>query len=488
MNYKRRAGRKTGMERDEITKSTDNEMSTSSADDAKKSNTESGAFRSDENPSGNDSFEKRNFEDENLENKTFDSEDFEGNSDENLEENFDEGFEEQDTDEDSQKKFIKSKNDFFKGFLFGSLITIIIITLLFSTVVQGNITGANTDSKFNEIKDIIKQRYLYGDEVKRNNLNSGMYKGYVMGLGDPYSEYYSAEEYRALKEATSGHFYGIGAVFRLEDGKVKVMRTYENSPARQGGIEDGDELLEVNGKSVNGRKLQDISGEIKGDKDTKVTLKLYRSKTGKTFEKTLVRKDIVIESVSYKMLSNRIGYIKISEFTAETFNQYQKAVAELEKRGMKALIVDLRNNPGGVIKSTAQILDSILPGGKIVYTKDKYGHINTWNSDEAHKFTKPMAVLINGYSASASEIFAGAIQDYKKGPIIGEKSYGKGIVQQIIDLKDGSGIKLTVSEYYTPNGRRLHKVGVNPDIEVKAIGDGSNQLERAVTELKKRIR
>ena len=359
---------------------------------------------------------------------------------------------------------------------------------MFSTVVQGNITGANTDSKFNEIKDIIKQRYLYGDEVKRNNLNSGMYKGYVMGLGDPYSEYYSAEEYRALKEATSGHFYGIGAVFRLEDGKVKVMRTYENSPARQGGIEDGDELLEVNGKSVNGRKLQDISGEIKGDKDTKVTLKLYRSKTGKTFEKTLVRKDIVIESVSYKMLSNRIGYIKISEFTAETFNQYQKAVAELEKRGMKALIVDLRNNPGGVIKSTAQILDSILPGGKIVYTKDKYGHINTWNSDEAHKFTKPMAVLINGYSASASEIFAGAIQDYKKGPIIGEKSYGKGIVQQIIDLKDGSGIKLTVSEYYTPKGRRLHKVGVNPDIEVKAIGDGSNQLERAVTELKKRIR
>ena len=225
MNYKRRAGRKTGMERDEITKSTDNEMSASSADDAKKSNTESGAFRSDENPSGNDSFEKRNFEDENLENKTFDSEDFEGNSDENLEENFDEDFEEQDTDEDSQKKFIKSKNDFFKGFLFGSLITIIIITLLFSTVVQGNITGANTDSKFNEIKDIIKQRYLYGDEVKRNNLNSGMYKGYVMGLGDPYSEYYSAEEYRALKEATSGHFYGIGAVFRLEDGKVKVMRT-----------------------------------------------------------------------------------------------------------------------------------------------------------------------------------------------------------------------------------------------------------------------
>ena len=254
-------------------------------------------------------------------------------------------------------------------------------------------------------------------------------------------------------------------------------------------IEAEDILTKVNGEDISDQDLDTVVDKIRGEEGTEVTLTIYRSTDAKDHEYTMPRKKVENPTVEYKMLDNNIGYVEVSSFYEVTADQYIAAIEDLEKQGMEGLIVDLRNNGGGLLDIAVKMLDYMLPEGKIVYTEDKDGNIiDEYNSTAEQQFTKPLAVLVNGYSASASEIFAGAIKDYGIGSLVGMNTFGKGIVQRMFPLDDGSAIKVTIAKYFTPKGNDIHKVGIKPDVEVEldadaykeSKGEKDNQLQAAI--------
>ena len=313
----------------------------------------------------------------------------------------------------------------------------------------------------------------------------GIYSGYAAALGDPYTEYYDEEETAALMESTSGEFSGIGAsMTQNTDGPGAVITTvYEDSPAAEAGLQEGDVISKVDGTDVSGMDLDSIVSLIKGEKGTEVTITVLRG--GEEVEVTAVRDTIQVQTVEYNMMEDQIGYISVSEFDDVTYDQFKKALETLEGEGMEGLVIDLRNNPGGNLSTVTDMLKLLLPEGTIVSITDKNGDTEEVTCDGSNEFTKPLAVLVNQYSASASEVFSGAIQDYGIGSIVGVTTYGKGVVQQLIDLGDGTCLKVTIAEYYTPSGRSINGVGVKPDVEAEYVYDAENpeadnQLETAV--------
>lgn len=333
-----------------------------------------------------------------------------------------------------------------------------------STSEELDVEGVAT--KINYLRNQIEGYYL--EAIDYENVEDYIYKGMLVGLNDPYSEYYTEEEYAQMMESTAGAYCGIGATLQQnqEDGTCTVVSTFDNSPAREAGLIAGDSIIKVDDTDVVGMDLNQIVSYVKGEENTTVLLTILRD--AKTLEVEVTRRTIEIETVSYKMLESGIGYIQLSEFDEISLSQFQKALTDLESLGMKGLIVDLRNNPGGVLTVVNDILDQILPKGLLVYTEDKYGNRQDYYSDDEHQMKDiPMVVLINEYSASASEIFAGAMKDYGRATLIGKTTYGKGIVQRIVDLEDGSAMKLTIAKYYTPSGENIHGVGISPDIEVE---------------------
>lgn len=317
----------------------------------------------------------------------------------------------------------------------------------------------------------------YLDEVDYTSLEEGIYKGLLSGLGDPYSEYYTGEEYKQIMESTSGSYCGIGATLSLnqEDGTCTVVNTFDGSPAEEGGLLAGDIIYKVEDMEVTGMDLSKIVSYVKGEEGTKVKLTLIRD--GKEKEVTLTRRTIEISTVTYEMKENQIGYIALSEFDEVSTEQFRAALEDLEKQGMKGLVVDLRNNPGGMLTVVVDILDMFLPEGTVVYTEDKYGNRQDYTATSQVVTEVPMTVLVNGYSASASEIFAGAMKDYGRGTLVGTTTYGKGIVQRIMDLQDGSAIKLTIAAYYTPKGNNIHGKGIEPDVEVELTDENTTPDE-----------
>ena len=318
----------------------------------------------------------------------------------------------------------------------------------------------------------------YNDSYKEKDIRNAIYKGTLSGLGDPYSVYYTVDEYKDLQTSTNGNYYGIGAALsqNAKTMEVTVVKVYEGTPAEEAGLKNGDEILSVDKYEATSMELSNLVKKIRGKEGTKVHLKVYRSQTGENLEFDVERKNVDIPSVDSKMLSDGIGYIQISEFQSNTAKQFKKALAALEKEDMKGLIVDVRSNPGGLVTSVVDILDQILPEGTVVYTEDKYGKKETYTSD-ASCIHYPMAVLVNGDSASASEIFAGAVKDYGLGTIVGTTTYGKGVVQSIRQLSDGSAVKLTIANYYTPKGNSINKTGIRPDVEVELSPELLNQEE-----------
>ena len=308
----------------------------------------------------------------------------------------------------------------------------------------------------------------YNDSYKEKDIRNAIYKGTLSGLGDPYSVYYTVDEYKDLQTSTNGNYYGIGAALsqNAKTMEVTVVKVYEGTPAEEAGLKNGDEILSVDKYEATSMELSNLVKKIRGKEGTKVHLKVYRSQTGENLEFDVERKNVDIPSVDSKMLSDGIGYIQISEFQSNTAKQFKKALAALEKEDMKGLIVDVRSNPGGLVTSVVDILDQILPEGTVVYTEDKYGKKETYTSD-ASCIHYPMAVLVNGDSASASEIFAGAIKDYDYGTLIGTKTFGKGIVQTVFPLENGDAIKITTAKYYTPKGHYIHGKGIQPDIKLE---------------------
>ncbi len=371
-------------------------------------------------------------------------------------------------------------HSFFKGALAGAL-----IVLLAGGVVSCSVFKSEESQKMELLNSLIDRFYI-GD-VDETDLSEGVYKGYIEGLGDPYSVYYDEEETKQMSESLSGEFGGVGALMSQdrETGVITVLQVYDGSPAQEAGMRDGDTLYMVEGEEVTGEDLSDVVSKVKGEKGTQVTLTVLRADTGDEEELTITRDTIEAQTVSCEMKEGNVGYIRITEFDTVTYEQYKEALEDLEDQGMERLIVDLRSNPGGNLDTVCDILDLMLPEGLIVYTEDKNGEREEYTSDEENQFDKPLVVMMNGYSASASEIFAGAIQDYGLGQIVGTQSYGKGVVQSVFDLQDGTSVKLTIAEYFTPNGRSIDGEGITPDVEVEYQydennPDADNQLEKAM--------
>lgn len=345
------------------------------------------------------------------------------------------------------------------------------------------------DAKLDELDQYIDQYYLF--DYEEENLESGIYKGLMAGLGDVYTGYYTPEEYESFMETSNGSYSGIGAMLRQDykNGIITVYRVFDGSPAAEAGIEAGDILYTVKGEEVTGKDLSLVVTDLKGEEDSSVDISILKDPSDPASEVmlTLTRRHIEVPTVEFQMIDQEIGYIAITEFDDVTDEQFMAALDALEAQGMKDLVIDLRNNGGGLVDVTCAILDRLLPEGLIVYTEDKYGNRQEEKSDAEHYFAGDMAVLVNGNSASASEIFAGAIKDYGVGTLVGTQTFGKGIVQSLFPLSDGSAVKITVSRYYTPKGNNIHEVGITPDVilEYDEDAEEDNQLMKALEILSK---
>lgn len=416
------------------------------------------------------------------------------------------------------------KKRFWTGFLSGLIGAIVLVVVAGATYLMLNddrknsvipyedVAAAEKDNeeddysydkiveKLSLLKMLIDTYYL--DEVDPENFATGIYRGFIASLNDPYSTYYTKEEYSNLLESSSGVYYGIGAVVSqdVKTGIITVVKPYEGTPAYNAGLLPNDIIYKVNGEEVTGKDLTEVVSKIKGKEGTEVVITIYRDGVVEPMDFTIVRQKINIPTIEFEMLDsrNKIGYIQITEFDEITVSQFSDAVSQLERKGMKGLIIDVRDNPGGLLNSVVKILDRLIYKGLLVYTEDKNGQREEKYADDSKQFNKPIVVLINENSASASEIFAGALQDYEKATIVGTTSFGKGIVQSVIPLTDGTAVKLTISKYYTPKGRNIHGTGITPDVEIELDEelkkmvtiphDQDNQLQKAIEIIKDKIK
>ncbi|MBO5069431.1 MAG: S41 family peptidase [Roseburia sp.] len=380
------------------------------------------------------------------------------------------------------REYQEKKSGVRKGILFGVLSTILVgligINLVcYATGTQivitpkmsskGSVVDTDTLVKINELTAYV-DTYFY-EEVDREKLRDGLYSGLLEGIGDKYSVYYNADEYQQMQIDTTGKYYGIGAGLTQDKDTmvVTISKVYEGTPSEAAGLMAEDIILSVDDIEATSMEVTDLVKEIRGEEGTTVHLEIYRPSTGEYLSFDVERANVVLPSISSEMLSDGIGYIRIESFESETASQFEISLADLESQGMESLIVDLRYNGGGLLDAVVKILDDVLPEGLLVYVEDKNGKRQEYYSSGDTQIDYPMAVLINESSASASEIFAGAIKDYEYGTLIGTKTYGKGIVQTIFPLEDGDALKLTTARYFTPKGNYIHGVGIEPDIELE---------------------
>ena len=370
-----------------------------------------------------------------------------------------------------------------KEYAAGVLTGVLVVTLAaggVKFVQQRQYNGVLSDSshvqKIEYLEKMIDQEYL--GEVDNDEMAEGVYAGLVYGLGDVYSRYYTADEYAQETASTDGAYAGIGvSIQKNKNGGVQIAECYEGGPGADAGLQTGDVITAINDTDVTDMELSDVVSLIRENKDKTIVLTVFRENEEKSREISVDVTDVELPSVFGEMLDKKTGYIQITQFTGVTPQQYKDMFTELKDKGMERLVIDLRDNPGGLLTSVCDILREILPEGLIVYTEDKYGNREEETCDGKHQLDMPLAVLVNENSASASEIFAGAVQDHGVGTIVGTTTYGKGVVQELRQLSDGSAVKLTVSNYYTPNGNSINKVGIKPDVEVKLASELLNKDE-----------
>ena len=346
-----------------------------------------------------------------------------------------------------------------------------------------------TMGKIEALEDVI-DTYYYKTDVDKEEEAIGMYKGLMDSLGDPYSVYYTEEELNDLMTDTAGIYYGIGAYVSLDEDMnlPRISGVMPGTPAERAELMTDDIIYEVDKESTQGLKLDEVVALIKGPEGTTVHLTLLRGSKMEEIEVDVERSAVEVPTVNTKLLgeNENIGYLQITEFDDITPDQFAEGMAELRESNIEGLIIDLRSNPGGSLQAVCDIARQILPKGIIVYTVDRNGEREDYTCDGEHEIDIPVVVLVNQYSASASEILSGAIKDYQLGKLVGMTTFGKGIVQRVFDLKDGTAVKLTVSNYYTPNGNNIHGIGIEPDVEVEYDADAyakdktDNQLDKAV--------
>ena len=361
---------------------------------------------------------------------------------------------------------------------------------------SGNVSGAAIDwnkvtDKEEEIYNTIDDYYLNG--IDNDKMKDGIYKGMVDSLGDPYTVYYNSEEYKQFTSSSSGTYSGIGVAVsqNVTTGAITIVKTFKKGSGEKEGMKPGDVIYKVEGKKIEGLELSKVVSMIKGEEGTFVKVTVLRD--GKEIEFNLERKKLEVDTVNYRMedrSGKKIGYISVSEFDEVTASQFKNAISELNKEGMEGLVIDLRDNPGGLLDVTCEMLDRMIKKGLLVYTVDKNGKRVDEDATDSDSFDKPVAILVNGNSASASEVFSGAMKDYKAATLVGTRTFGKGIVQSIVPFGDGTAMKVTVSKYYTPNGVNIHGTGIEPDVVVELSKDATkngkydrkydNQLDKAL--------
>lgn len=392
-------------------------------------------------------------------------------------------------------------------------IVILTTTFLFGAFTGASITGLRSilpsqtsgqagneldynriENKLDKLKQIIDSNYLYDYDAQK--MEDGIYKGYVAGLEDTYSQYYNADEYKALNEDQEGQFGGVGIEVSSANGQyIEVVAPIKGTPAERAGIRSGDRIIEINGESFTADQMQDAVKVMRGEPGQSVNLKVLRTvgNTDEQIDFEIVREIINVESIHSSMLEDKIGYIQITNFQAHTAEDFIKAYEDLKSKGAEKIVLDLRNNPGGLLDVTIQIADYLLEEGPVMQVKFKDGTDDSYNS-KAGSEKLPMVTLINSGSASASEVLSGGLKDYNRSEIVGETSFGKGVVQQVIPLADGDGVKVTIAEFFTPHGNKIHGEGIKPTKEVAlnenvtTIGPENlsedNQLQEAIKLLK----
>lgn len=347
------------------------------------------------------------------------------------------------------------------------------------------------EEKTSVLQNIIDRYFLFDEDMTK--VEDGIYAGMMNGLGDPYTVYYTKEEYKALNEDTEGKYSGIGAVVSQNPNTkiITIVKIFDNSPANDAGLQVGDIIYKIDGEEVAGTDMDIlVKTKIRGEEGTSFKMTVLRGDDRKEVELDLIRRSIEVETVAGKMLDSNIGYIAVSQFDAVTSEQFKSNIESLQSQGMTKLIVDLRGNPGGLLDQVVDMLDYILPDGLVLYTEDKYGKREEYYSDGSHELKIPMVVLVNENSASASEVFTATFRDFEWGTVVGKTTFGKGIVQNVLPLGDGTAVKITTQHYYPPSGYDLHKVGIKPDLEVdlnegaKIGTDSDNQLSAAIDILK----
>ncbi len=415
----------------------------------------------------------------------------------------------------------ESKNKFWKGVLTGVLATVLAgagiaglaagIFFIGRTVISGDrqpAAGAGDSERYGRIEEkleliqgIVDQYFLYEEDMDK--VEDGIYTGLMYGLDDPYAAYYNEEDYASFMEDSAGEYYGIGAMVQqnVSTGIITVVKVFKDAPAFEAGLLPGDILYKVEGEAVTGTDLDLlVQDQIRGEEGTVVHVTVLRGEASEEVELAIERRHVEVPTVEHRMLRDHIGYIYVMQFDSITGSQFVSAVEDLENQGMEKLVIDVRDNPGGILDTAVEMMAYLLPedkmGGMLIYTEDKdgkgdrylsrdgeivmendYGYPSTgYPREDGHQLDIPMAVLINGNSASASELFSGALQDYGAAVIVGTQSFGKGIVQNLIPLGDGTAVKLTTSRYYIPSGVCIHETGITPDIVVELDEELRNQV------------
>lgn len=407
---------------------------------------------------------------------------------------------------------MESRNKFWKGALVGALLTtfagLVIVGMSLGILMIGRTAGKgqaaesvqaeNQDgdldlnriaSKIQTIQGVIDKYYLFDED--KGKVEDWIYKGMLYGLEDPYTVYYTKDEYERLMEDTSGEYCGIGVMVSQSaaTGIITVTKVFEGTPGAEAGILPGDVIYKVGDTEVTGMDLElVVKDHIKGKEGSPVTITVLREEAGNYIDMTMERRQITVPTVEHEMLADHVGYISVSQFDTVTADQFKGAIDDLEKQGMEKMVVDLRNNPGGVVDAVVSMLDYILPDDLVitgdpnlvrkkknktllVYMADKNGQGEQYYASDGHEVDVPLAVLVNGQSASASEVFSGALKAYNKAKLVGTKTFGKGIVQTLFPLDNGTAIKMTIAHYYTPSGFDLHGKGLEPDVPVELNED-----------------
>ena len=374
-----------------------------------------------------------------------------------------------------------------------TIIAVLFIAIISSISTLGLIyyaLGFNEQGFSNLMRFITAYRFIetkYVNDTDDVKLIDSAIDGMVKSLNDPHSNYLSPKMYKTLMEQTEGSFAGIGVIMGMDnEQKIHIVGIMENSPGQKAGLQEGDEILAVDGVPVTQMAFDEVAAHVRGQAGTDVVLTIMRDNTNQDI--TITRDNIKLKTVGHKMLDNNIGYIQIVSFSEDTANEFNEAYNDLKNQGMKALVLDLRNNPGGLLTTCVEIAKKLVPKGEIVSIVDKQGNKETYSSSlEAPEY--PLAVLINKNSASASEILSGAIQDTKAGTIIGNTSYGKGSVQTILPMFEDDAVKLTIAKYYTPSGRSIDGTGITPDIEINLDENATSdtQLDKALEILKAQL-